>query len=343
MLHNLTHVFSLTALVLVSIPSPVAVALHLEQVNPQKPSVAICITGTVSGTFSRTAANLKSVLVDNLQKDSDAHVFIYVKCKGTPNEQITYAVESLQPMETVVYSEEEPFYKTEWPGSGTSHMVHREMGSTVPAIERYQWLNGFNGTEMGYLQSAWIQRYQWLKCWDMVVSSESRLSRQYDFVLRTRPDLLFSPIDFVPSDWGLWHANAERKKTAYGVCKCRRADLVDGFPTFPVQDVFFVGRRDAAALFMTTWTRRENITKTHIRKCWMYYDIRDYFECVTVADLAQHGYSIEAIPEISSLKDQRSHRWAFEACQLPAAPWAIFHHLPEKDQHCINQSADGGT
>jgi hypothetical protein len=303
MVGNFAPYFLLTALVLAYIRP--ADALHLEHVNPHMPNVALCITGRVPESFSRTAANLKSVLIDKMRHISNVHVFIHVK--GKPSDHITHAMQSLQPVRANVYSQEEPFYNTEWPG----------------------------GSWAVYTTSAWTQRYQWQQCWDMITSSERALSMQYDFVIRTRPDLLYSPTAFAPDGWRLWHAKAERKRVGYGVCKCRRTDMVNGSEKFPVQDVFFVGPRDAAAIFMTTWERRHNITKTQLRKCWMYYDIRDYWECVTVADLAEHGFEIEAIPEISSLRNEAFSKWAFGACEMPAQPWFITHHLPRQDQACI--------
>lgn len=162
----------------------------------------------------------------------------------------------------------------------------------------------------------------------------------YDFVIRTRPDVLYNAVDVAPNTWPLW--NDRKRNSASGFVKCDHDHLGEPGMKLPVRDVLFVGPRRVAKIFMTTWSRREMFLPGAQMKmfndCWMYQDERDAFECLTIVDLRSHGFDMEAIPNQVIVDDAKcaSSKWQLNNCEMPHfSPTLIWHYFSKELQACI--------
>lgn len=285
--------------------------VNLRELVPQKqpcskPKVALSLSGQIDSVFSVTAANLKNVLIDKMRQIADLDVFLFVKGKYQENLD---AIQSLTPTRTYVYDDEPEDVLNEAWYSGVTPEPH----------------------------TIWVQRYQWQQCWGMIISHEWLSGKKFDFVIHTRPDLLYNAVDFSPNTWGLW--KDQDGDVASGLCKCGREDLTQAGMQAPVQDVFFVGPRKVAEVFMTTWSRRQKIRTMNkaefAQRCYMYHIEQDNFECASIVDLDMHGFKMMAIPSLSVRNHANSSAWTLNSCEMPAQPSYVFSYLPAESQACI--------
>lgn len=286
------------------LPSPSSFTL-----SPRLPAngIAICMTGRIDNTVAQTVSNTRSALIVPLERVAEVAIFIYVKGR---NLSLTArsALSGLAPRALDIYEEEEPPGPQGW--------------------RKWAFV-------------AWLQRYQWQGCWEQVERAEHARSRLYEFVVRTRLDLLFDATRFRPDEWALWGHGDGRSGQA--LCKCHLDFLTNpsAFPAEPIIDAFMVAPRRVAAVFMTTWTRRTLLGKAELRvwstraHCARRGD-QDLHECLTLYDLSNHGFNLSLVPEMQSLQAYHQHKWThvyFQDGQCEDVlsgsvdGWTIYHRL----------------
>jgi len=253
-----------------------------------KPLIAACMTGLLRSNFPIVVKGYKE-LFDGVRKVGQLDVFVHLKETKMPKDALSDAMRALAELKPLAM------------------LIH-----TIDAtLSKDVMMKNFD-------PKIWRQQVQYQRCWSLIENSEVMLGKVYDFVIRTRADLLFSPA-FKAQSWSLWRSS-EFDRTAYGICKPRSAEHVKRIHGTPVHDVFFVARRPLAKIFMTTWLRRKNFTLGIVaRHCWMFGDGRDYAECLSVTDLAFHGFRTRAIPQLNPLCVAQP--WRVGSCTFSSVFW----------------------
>lgn len=294
--------------------------------QPDEPTpmrIALVFTGRVDGRpeLHATSQNILAHLITPLRQMPGTTVDIFAHLKTELPEEIGHILRAWKPISVELYDEE-------------------------PLQEFWQTIAGFGfGVDQGAAISASIQRFQWFQVFQKVVAQERRQGRDYDFIARTRPDVMYNPMVFSPNTWKLW--SNLTANTAYGVCKCHRGDLVSDplVQPAPVQDVFFVAPRAVAGRLMTMWTRmREDKSSFNadeilgLRNCYMGKEHHDYFECLTIVDLKRNGMQMQPIG--ATLHSMRNPK-VTASCAVPfqVGGWQLWKDLTKEEQDCV---AKGG-
>jgi len=234
--------------------------------------IAVCITGSIDSNFSLTATNLETALLRPLRQVGDTDLFFHVKNKTALDTAAMATLDSLEPQVLSMYSHDEPL------PSETTCSTAGDPNDSDPGNYR--------------LRSAWLQHYQWLGCWQLVEAKEREAGVRYDFLVRTRPDLLYDERMFRPEEWSLW-ANGGEGDQAETMCKCsatfvhEQTSFMHGAPIF---DIFIAAPRRVAQVLMTTWSRQNALAETELR-AWSTRDTcgfrldADLPECLLLFDL----------------------------------------------------------
>jgi hypothetical protein len=268
--------------------------------------MAICVTGRITNTFAQTASNFRDVFLQSLAPRFDYDIFFHVKADTEILNSMTKAMlESLHPKSLSIYSEMEP------PVAG--------------------W-----DTHWAFI--AWLQRHQWQGCWDKVLEVERQQLVAYDFVVRTRPDLLYDAAYYKPDMWSFLQPGA----SGWAACKCHHDWLRNPwkYAIDPIIDAFMVAPRNVAAILMTTWSRRERI-KPEIFSAWARNNAcfqrridGDLHECLTSYDLQSHGFGLHLIPTQDYMGAWAQKRYThvhFGQCDITKVGdvngWFIYHFI----------------
>jgi hypothetical protein len=204
------------------------------------PRIAVCLTGMIDQSFSETVENLRESLVSRLEQVGNVDLFFSVKTDpdlpdGKLDSASRAAVDQLRPRKTNIYDQAGASAYERDPGKGACP----------------------SGVCSQYVAVAWLQRSQWRACWTFIEEAETADGTPYDFVVRTRPDLLYDSARFRPHEWGLWRdpTNSTGHGTGVALCKCVDVGFLDKpseWPVAPIIDVFYAAPRAIAAVIITT-------------------------------------------------------------------------------------------
>lgn len=317
-------------------PSPIRTLRNTPPVKRDL-SIAVCITGALeqNEAIIQTATNLKEVLLEPVASiASRLDVFVSV-AEEQIDDGIWRAMEQWHPVRMMLYLSEPSEIVNE-----ISKLGRQPPAGVAENGEVQAWA-------MDQEESLLLHRYQWNTCWERIEEEEGAVGISYDFVVRTRPDLLLDPAAVHPEAWSLW-AYPEAL-SARGLCRCDDPHFSPdkGAQGAPVDEALVAAPRQVAARLMTMWDRLVTdgnyswqYALDHVAKrCDHYRTQRDYFDCVTDADLAYAGYSLGGIKELSPPAEV-SRKITIDECSVffGGGGWTLFHSLPDEEQLCLGIS-----